>query len=126
MPDRRLLLWKTEQEHSRNADSPPSGIHWTQVPSQPFANPAVSPCSEPIAEVTFEAGVSYIGTPRTPFPVKEKNGAQDQGNDILCLSLPDKPPPQPQQWNVKSPARNKDNPVPSRRSLRKSPLKTAN
>ncbi|KAF6082195.1 non-SMC condensin II complex subunit D3 [Phyllostomus discolor] len=92
----------------------------------PVARRAISTPEKPIAEVTFEAGVSYIGTPRTPFPVKEKNGAQDQGNDILCLSLPDKPPPQPQQWNVKSPARNKDNPVPSRRSLRKSPLKTAN
>uniref|UniRef100_A0A8C0K9Z4 Condensin-2 complex subunit D3 n=1 Tax=Canis lupus dingo TaxID=286419 RepID=A0A8C0K9Z4_CANLU len=85
---------------------------------------AISTPERSINDVTFGAGVSYIGTPQTPS-VKEKIEAQCQGNDILCLSLPDKPPPQPQQWNVKSP-RNKDNPAPSRRSLRKIPLKTAN
>nr|XP_055161159.1 condensin-2 complex subunit D3 isoform X1 [Nyctereutes procyonoides] len=85
---------------------------------------AISTPERTINDVTFGAGVSYIGTPQTPS-VKEKIEAQCQGNDILCLSLPDKPPPQPQQWNVKSP-RNKDNPAPSRRSLRKIPLKTAN
>nr|XP_027801210.1 condensin-2 complex subunit D3 [Marmota flaviventris] len=87
---------------------------------------AISTPEKSISDVTFGAGVSYIGTPWTSFSAKEKTEAQSQGNDILCLSLPDKPPPQPQQWNVKSPARNKDNPNPSRRSLRKSPLKTAN
>ncbi|XP_016072876.1 PREDICTED: condensin-2 complex subunit D3 isoform X2 [Miniopterus natalensis] len=92
----------------------------------PVARRAISTPEKTIGDVTFEAGVSYIGTPRTPFPGREKTEAQNQGNDILCLSLPDKPPPQPPQWNVKSPARNKDSPVPSRRSLRKTPLKTAN
>ncbi|XP_058431285.1 condensin-2 complex subunit D3 isoform X2 [Marmota monax] len=116
---------------------------------------AISTPEKSISDVTFGAGVSYIGTPWTSFSARgkfsvsflsdtlagfedlgklnfcfdslsEKTEAQSQGNDILCLSLPDKPPPQPQQWNVKSPARNKDNPNPSRRSLRKSPLKTAN
>uniref|UniRef100_A0A7N5K322 Condensin-2 complex subunit D3 n=1 Tax=Ailuropoda melanoleuca TaxID=9646 RepID=A0A7N5K322_AILME len=87
---------------------------------------AISTPKRTISDVTFGAEVSYIGTPRTPSSVKEKTEAQCQGNDILCLSLPDKPPPQPQQWNVKSPARNKDNPAPTRRSLRKTPLKTAN
>nr|XP_020142447.1 condensin-2 complex subunit D3 [Microcebus murinus] len=86
---------------------------------------AISTPDKTINDVTFGAGVSYIGTPRTPS-VKEKIEVQNQGNDILCLSLPDKPPPQPQQWNVKSPARNKNTPTPSRRSLRKTPLKTAN
>ncbi|XP_012499729.1 PREDICTED: condensin-2 complex subunit D3 [Propithecus coquereli] len=86
---------------------------------------AISTPEKTINDVTFGAGVSYIGTPRTPS-VKEKIEVQSQGNDILCLSLPDKPPPQPQQWNVKSPARNKNTPNPSRRSLRKTPLKTAN
>ncbi|XP_045411598.1 condensin-2 complex subunit D3 isoform X4 [Lemur catta] len=86
---------------------------------------AISTPEQTINDVTFGAGVSYIGTPRTPS-VKEKTEVQSQGNDILCLSLPDKPPPQPQQWNVKSPARNKNTPTPSRRSLRKTPLKTAN
>ncbi|XP_004438550.1 PREDICTED: condensin-2 complex subunit D3 [Ceratotherium simum simum] len=87
---------------------------------------AVSTPEKTISDVTFGAGVSYIDTSQTPSSVKEKIEAKSQGNDILCLSLPDKPPPQPQQWNVKSPARSKDNPAPSRRSLRKTPLKTAN
>ncbi|XP_012585422.1 PREDICTED: condensin-2 complex subunit D3 isoform X2 [Condylura cristata] len=87
---------------------------------------AISTPEKTINDVTFGAGVSYIATPPTPFAGKEKMEAQNQGNDILCLSLPDKQPPQPQQWNVKSPARNKDNPASSRRSLRKTPLKTAN
>lgn len=36
------------------------------------ANPTVFPPPETIGDVTFEAGVSYIGTPRTPFPVRGK------------------------------------------------------
>uniref|UniRef100_A0A8C4N8C7 Condensin-2 complex subunit D3 n=1 Tax=Equus asinus TaxID=9793 RepID=A0A8C4N8C7_EQUAS len=87
---------------------------------------AISTPEKTISDVTFGAGVSYIDTSQTPSSVKEKIEAQSQENDILCLSLPDKPPPQSQQWNVKSPARNKDNTAPSRRSLRKTPLKTAN
>ncbi|XP_049713602.1 condensin-2 complex subunit D3 isoform X3 [Elephas maximus indicus] len=86
---------------------------------------AISTPDRTISEVSFGAGVSYI-IPQTPFSHKEKSEDQSQGPEILCLSLPDKPPPQPQQWNVKSPARNKDNSTPSRRSLRKTPLKTAN
>ncbi|XP_007946926.2 condensin-2 complex subunit D3 [Orycteropus afer afer] len=87
---------------------------------------AISTPDRTINEISFGAGVSYISIPRTPFSHKEKSEVQSQGTEILCLSLPDKPPPQPQQWNVRSPARNKDNPTPSRRSLRKTPLKTAN
>ncbi|KAM9221269.1 condensin-2 complex subunit D3 isoform 1-T1 [Dugong dugon] len=115
---------------------------------------AISTPDRTISEVSFGAAVSYISMPQTPFSHKgklwvpflcgtlptsgplgktefvfdflsEKSEVQSQGPEILCLSLPDKPPPQPQQWNVKSPARNKDNPTP-RRSLRKTPLKTAN
>ncbi|XP_020824416.1 condensin-2 complex subunit D3 isoform X1 [Phascolarctos cinereus] len=83
---------------------------------------AISTPDQTINDVTFGAGVSYI----TPSSAKEKSGFQDQGDDILCLSLPDKAP-QPRQWNVKSPARSKDNLDASRRkSLRKTPLKTAN
>ncbi|XP_003795966.1 condensin-2 complex subunit D3 [Otolemur garnettii] len=89
------------------------------------AKRAISTPNNTISDVTFGAGVSYIGSPQTPS-VKEKTEVQSQGNDILCLSLPDKSPPQPPQWNVKSPARNKNTPTPSRRSLRKTPLKTAN
>lgn len=87
---------------------------------------AISTPEKSINEVTFGAGVSYIGTPATLHFTKETVEAQDQGNDILCLSLPDKSPPQSPQWNVKSLARNKGSPRSSRRSLRKTPLKTAN
>ncbi|KAL6077786.1 hypothetical protein STEG23_026012, partial [Scotinomys teguina] len=87
---------------------------------------AISTPEKSISEVTFEAGVSYIGTPATLHFTKETVEAQDQGNDILCLSLPDNSPPQSPQWNVKSLARNKGSPRSSRRSLRKTPLKTAN
>ncbi|XP_052611229.1 condensin-2 complex subunit D3 isoform X2 [Peromyscus californicus insignis] len=87
---------------------------------------AISTPEKSINEVTFGAGVSYIGTPATLHFTKETVEAQDQGNDILCLSLLDKSPPQSPQWNVKSLARNKGSPRSSRRSLRKTPLKTAN
>lgn len=88
---------------------------------------AISTPEKSISNVTFGAGVSYIGTPATSFFTKEKpEEAQEEGNDILCLSLLDKRPPQSPQWNVKSPARSQDNPRSGRRSLRKAPLKTAN
>lgn len=88
---------------------------------------AISTPENSISNVTFEAGVSYIGTPATSFFTREKpEEAQEEGNDILCLSLLDKRPPQSPQWNVKSPARSQDNPRSGRRSLRKAPLKTAN
>ncbi|XP_028619764.1 condensin-2 complex subunit D3 [Grammomys surdaster] len=87
---------------------------------------AISTPENSISDVTFGAGVSYIGTPTTSFFTKEKLEAQEQGNDILCLSMLDKRPPQSPQWNIKSPARNQGNPRSSRRSLPKSPLKTAN
>ncbi|XP_031201242.1 condensin-2 complex subunit D3 isoform X2 [Mastomys coucha] len=87
---------------------------------------AISTPENSISEVTFGTRVSDIGTPATSFFTKEKLEAQEQGSDILCLSLLDKRPPQSPQWNVKSPARNQSNPRSSRRSLRKTPLKTAN
>ncbi|KAM4828187.1 condensin-2 complex subunit D3 isoform 2-T2 [Thomomys bottae] len=86
---------------------------------------AISTPERSITEVTFAAGVSYIGSPLTPFSAKEKNGVQNQGNDILCLSLPDKATPPPPQWNVKAVGRMEDHPSSSRRS-RKAPLKAAN
>uniref|UniRef100_A0A8D1VYK4 Condensin-2 complex subunit D3 n=2 Tax=Sus scrofa TaxID=9823 RepID=A0A8D1VYK4_PIG len=102
-----------------------------------------------IQNVTFGTGLSCVGSPQTPFPVKGKSlpnrptsrvcelgslGAcetlsedmEAQGQrDVLCLSLPDMTPPQPAQWNVTSPARGRDSAAP-RRSRRKAPLKTAN
>ncbi|XP_006871068.1 PREDICTED: condensin-2 complex subunit D3 [Chrysochloris asiatica] len=92
----------------------------------PVTKRAISTPDRTISEISFGAGVSYISISRTPFTHKDKSEVQSQGTDILCLSLPDKSPPQPQQWNVKSPTRNKDSPAPSRKSLRKTPLKTAN
>ncbi|KAL1782413.1 condensin-2 complex subunit D3 isoform X1 [Sigmodon hispidus] len=87
---------------------------------------AVSTPDKSISEVTFGAGVSLIGTPATPGFAKKKMEAQEQGNDILCLSLPDKSPPQSPQWNVKSLAKNKASQRSSRKTLSKTPLKTAN
>ncbi|XP_076968507.1 condensin-2 complex subunit D3 isoform X2 [Tamandua tetradactyla] len=90
------------------------------------AQRAISTPDKTITDVTFGAGVSYISIPQTPSSAKVTSEAQNQGSEILCLSLPDKPAPKPQQWNVKYLARNQDEPAPSRRSLRKTPLKTAN
>ncbi|XP_058145274.1 condensin-2 complex subunit D3 isoform X2 [Dasypus novemcinctus] len=90
------------------------------------AQRAISTPDKTIGDVTFGAGVSYISIPQTPSSAKEKSEVQNQGSEILCLSLPDKPAPKPPQWNVRSLARSRDEPTPSRRSLRKTPLKTAN
>ncbi|XP_051012759.1 condensin-2 complex subunit D3 [Acomys russatus] len=95
-------------------------------PVKSVTNRAISTPEKSISDITFGAGVSYIGTPSTLSFKKEKIGAQDEERDILCLSLPDKSPPQSPQWNVKSLAGNKGNPRSSRRTLRKAPLKTAN
>ncbi|XP_067607724.1 condensin-2 complex subunit D3 isoform X1 [Pseudorca crassidens] len=104
---------------------------------------AISTPDRTIQNVTFGAGLSYISSPRTPFPVRGHSPparstsragtpgslgvseAPGHGDNVLCLSLPDMPPPQPPQWNVTSPARGKDSAAP-RRSRRKAPLKTAN
>ncbi|XP_012865287.1 PREDICTED: condensin-2 complex subunit D3 [Dipodomys ordii] len=86
---------------------------------------AISTPERSITDVTFGAGVSFIGMSQTPFAAKEKTEAQNQGNDILCLSLPDKATPPPPQWNVKTLGRTDDHPSSSRRS-RKTPLKAAN
>ncbi|XP_003472593.2 condensin-2 complex subunit D3 isoform X1 [Cavia porcellus] len=90
------------------------------------ATRAVSTPQQPLSEVTFGAGLSYIETSQTPLPAKDKSKAQRQGTDILCLSLPDKPSTQPSQWKVTSPARRKGSPALSKRSLCEAPLKTAN
>ncbi|XP_068412293.1 condensin-2 complex subunit D3 isoform X2 [Eschrichtius robustus] len=99
---------------------------------------AISTPDRTIQNVTFGAGLSYIGSPRTPFPVRGHSPparspsragtsgglgvseAPGQGDNVLCLSLPDMPPPQPPQWKVTSPARGKDSTAP-RRSRRKAP-----
>uniref|UniRef100_A0A8C8SZX6 Condensin-2 complex subunit D3 n=1 Tax=Pelusios castaneus TaxID=367368 RepID=A0A8C8SZX6_9SAUR len=85
------------------------------------------PRAETVDNVTFGAGVSYISLTHTPASAQEKKGSQDQQQDVLCLTSPDKPRPLPRQWKVESPSRRKSNPTASlRRSLRKAPLKPAN
>lgn len=86
---------------------------------------AISTPKNTISDVTFEANISYI-TPPSSIPDKDKAETQPEERDILCLSLSNKPSPQPPPWNVQLPARSKGNPTSSRRSLRKAPLKTAN
>uniref|UniRef100_A0A8C8SVB2 Condensin-2 complex subunit D3 n=1 Tax=Pelusios castaneus TaxID=367368 RepID=A0A8C8SVB2_9SAUR len=88
---------------------------------------AISTPDQTVDNVTFGAGVSYISLTHTPASAQEKKGSQDQQQDVLCLTSPDKPRPLPRQWKVESPSRRKSNPTASlRRSLRKAPLKPAN
>ncbi|XP_028931356.1 condensin-2 complex subunit D3 isoform X1 [Ornithorhynchus anatinus] len=86
---------------------------------------AISTPDRTINNVTFGAGVSFISGPHVSSSGKEKTGSTEQ-RDVLCMSLPDKPIPQPQQWNVTSPARRESNPPSGRKPLRKPPLKSAN
>lgn len=75
-----------------------------------FANPPLTPLHPgTIQNVTFGAGLSYISSPRTPFPVRGHSPparstsragtpgslgvseAPGHGDNVLCLSLPDMP-----------------------------------
>ncbi|XP_029429112.1 condensin-2 complex subunit D3 [Rhinatrema bivittatum] len=85
---------------------------------------AISTPDQTIGNVTFGAGVSYISMARTPSSAKERT--QDQQQEVLYMRSPDKDVLQPQQWKVESPVRRKSHPAQSRRSSRKTPLKTAN
>ncbi|EPY82873.1 condensin-2 complex subunit D3 [Camelus ferus] len=80
------------QPRSRSAGLLPSSVR-PRSPGEP-SNQASSQgleqeSSGAIDRVTNRA----ISTP------EQKMDAQSHGDDILCLSLPDKPPPQPPQWN---------------------------
>ncbi|XP_057605649.1 condensin-2 complex subunit D3 isoform X3 [Hippopotamus amphibius kiboko] len=85
---------------------------------------AISTPERTIQNVTFGAGLSYISSPRTPFPIKGQcpparstsrastpgslgvSEAPGQGDNVLCLSLPDMPPTWaflsvlPPAWNL--------------------------
>uniref|UniRef100_A0A8C4Y8P8 Condensin-2 complex subunit D3 n=1 Tax=Gopherus evgoodei TaxID=1825980 RepID=A0A8C4Y8P8_9SAUR len=89
---------------------------------------AISTPDQTVDNLTFGAGVSFISLTRTPASAQGKNGSQDQQQeDVLCLTSPDKPGPLPRQWKVESPSRKESSSTASlRRSLRKAPLKPAN
>ncbi|XP_075046453.1 condensin-2 complex subunit D3 [Mixophyes fleayi] len=68
---------------------------------------AISTPDRTMHNVTFGAGVSYISSNQTT------NSSCDQEKDVLCIMSPDKPEPQPRQWNVESPMQRRS----SRRQL---------
>ncbi|NWR85142.1 CNDD3 protein, partial [Furnarius figulus] len=96
---------------------------------------AISTPEQTINDLTFGAGVSYISLTHTPgsAPGKSSLGsnlrgenkeAEDKPSDIICLTSPEKPPSRPREWKVESPARRRSSqPVPLRRSQRRTPLK---
>nr|XP_033774995.1 condensin-2 complex subunit D3 isoform X2 [Geotrypetes seraphini] len=88
------------------------------------AGRAISTPDQTIGNVTFGAGVSYISMTRTPSSAKDRS--QNQQQEVLCMTSPDKLTSQPRQWKVESPVGRKIHPVPTRRSSRKTPLKQTN
>ncbi|XP_030320546.1 condensin-2 complex subunit D3 isoform X1 [Calypte anna] len=92
----------------------------------PVVGRAVSTPEQTINDLTFGAGVSCISL-NTPGLAPEKKEAEDEPRDIICLTSPENPPPQPQAWKVESPASKKSSQhVPLRRSQRRTPLKSEN
>ncbi|NXH16920.1 CNDD3 protein, partial [Bucco capensis] len=89
---------------------------------------AISTPEQTINDLTFGAGVSYISLTHTPGSASEIKQAEDKPRDIICLTSPEKPPSRPREWKVESPARKtkSSQPVPLRRSQRRTPLKTDN
>ncbi|NXK72153.1 CNDD3 protein, partial [Amazona guildingii] len=86
---------------------------------------AISTPEQAISDLTFGAGVSYISLMRTPASEKEK--AEEEPKDIICLNSPDEVPSRPQKWKIESPARKRSSQcVPLRRSQRRTPLKPDN
>ncbi|XP_056398365.1 condensin-2 complex subunit D3 isoform X2 [Hyla sarda] len=83
---------------------------------------AISTPEQTIYNVTFGAGVSYISANQTPASGRSLNASRDKETDVLCIMSPDKPAPQPRQWNVESPVQRSNRRQPSRRA----PLKPAN
>nr|DBA16536.1 TPA: hypothetical protein GDO54_003919 [Pyxicephalus adspersus] len=95
----------------RSSDQQSSGI---------LEGRAISTPDRTINNVTFGAGVSYISANQSLSSNNSMNASQDQERDILCMMSPDKPAPQPRQWNIESPVqrRRKRNPSSGRGSLR--------
>ncbi|XP_063799859.1 condensin-2 complex subunit D3 [Pseudophryne corroboree] len=78
---------------------------------------AISTPDRTIQNVTFGAGVSYIGSNQTI------NASREQEGDVLCIMSPDKPEPQPRQWNVESPMQSRSN---RRQASGRAPLRPTN
>ncbi|KAK2517847.1 Ncapd3 [Columba livia] len=58
---------------------------------------------------------------------EQKNEAEDEPKDVICLTSLEEPPSVPQMWKVESPIRQKSSQhVPLRRSQRRTPLKPDN
>lgn len=79
----------------------------------------ISTPEQTIPNVTFGSEISYIVSPGQSLSLHSKSRrrapgsrqgsrAAGQGDNVLCLSLPDMPPPQTSQWNVRSPSRSED------------------
>lgn len=91
------------------------------------AGRAISTPEQTINDLTFGAGVSYISLTCTPGSGPEKEEAEAEPKDIICLNSLEKVPSRPQEWKVESPARKKSSQcVPLRRSQRRTPLKPDN
>ncbi|XP_078537940.1 condensin-2 complex subunit D3 isoform X1 [Lissotriton helveticus] len=86
---------------------------------------AISTPDQTINNVTFGAGVSYIGSSHTPGSNKVVPRSEDSNKQVLCMMSPDKPIPQPRQWNLESPSQTGKNQL-RLSSRRKSALKPAN
>ncbi|KAJ1175182.1 hypothetical protein NDU88_000473 [Pleurodeles waltl] len=86
---------------------------------------AISTPDQTINNVTFGAGVSYIGSSQTPASDQVVPGSKDSCKQVLCMMSPDKPIPQPRQWNLESPSQT-GRKQPRLSSRRKSALKPAN
>ncbi|XP_075695361.1 condensin-2 complex subunit D3 [Rhinoderma darwinii] len=84
---------------------------------------AISTPERTINNVTFGAGVSYISENQTPTSGKNQRSSHEEDGDVLCIMSPDKPEPQPRQWNVESPVQRRSN---RRQPSRRAPLKPAN
>ncbi|XP_053126164.1 condensin-2 complex subunit D3 isoform X2 [Hemicordylus capensis] len=88
---------------------------------------AISTPEKSIDNVTFGAGVSYIGLIHTPASAQDKMGGQDPQRAVVCLTAPDKPSSQPPRWKISSPGlKNSGSNMGLRRSSRKPPLKPTN
>ncbi|KAM5131954.1 condensin-2 complex subunit D3 [Mantella aurantiaca] len=85
---------------SRISDQQSSGIQEGRAISTP---------ERTIHNVTFGAGVSYISANQSLSSSNSMNASREQKRDILCMMSPDKPAPQPRQWNIESPLQRRQN-----------------
>ncbi|XP_070621308.1 condensin-2 complex subunit D3 isoform X1 [Erythrolamprus reginae] len=91
----------------------------SSVTNIPLEGRAISTPEKSINNVTFGAGVSQISlniTSSSSSKVKEE--AETPEPQVICLTSPDKLPPQPVPWKVDSPRRNRAPTLNVRRSAR--------